>query len=153
MERSKVLILNSLMLFCVSSALFLFTSLPLWALLTLLILFGGFSFTLYPLSITHCCDFFSAAGITAITCACLVIYGIGCIIGPLIAPLSMAATQPSGLFLYTATLSLLLTFYGIYRRRRVLPPAPKEPFVPLPTTTPTSGNLNPRIDSEKKSSN
>ncbi len=150
MERRKVIILTSFLLFSTSLTLFLYSQPPLWFLLILLILFGGFSFTLYPLSITHCCDYFSAAGITAITCSCLIIYGIGCIIGPLVAPFAMAVATPSGLFLYTAVLALSLSFYGVWRRKKFLPPDTKEPFVPLPSTTPTGANLDPRLGEDKE---
>lgn len=149
MERRKVLTITSLSLFTLSLILFLVPAMPFWLLILLLALFGGFSFTLYPLSITHCCDFFSSAGITAITCACLIIYGIGCIIGPLVAPVAMEITRPSGLFAYTAILAMGLALFGFWQTKSQAPPDTKEPFIPLPTT-PKGTELDPRSGENKE---
>ncbi len=151
-QRRKVIITIAIALLVISTILFIYQPMPFLLLLILLFLYGGFSFTLYPIAITYCCDFFSSAGITAITCAALIIYGIGCIIGPLLSPLIMAITKPSGLFLFTAVLSLLLSIYASWRHH-VLPPQPektKEPFEPMPSTTPVGTELDPRTDPPKQ---
>jgi len=132
----------------ISMTLFLFESLPFYALLTLLFLFGGFSFTLYPLSITYCCDFYSSSGITSVTCAALIIYGIGCILGPLISPLVMEMTKPSGLFLYSAILSLFLAIFAFWRQTRLphQPDETKESYQAMPNISPKAAELDPRSD-------
>lgn len=150
LERRKVIVITSVLLCVTSFTLFFFTDIPFWLLIILLILFGGFSFTLYPLSITHCCDFFSASGITAVTCACLIIYGIGCIIGPIVAPFAMEFTRPSGLYLYTAVLAIILFVYGQWRRKHHLPPDVTEPYRPLPHTTPKAIELDPRSEEDER---
>lgn len=147
-ERRKVIITIALSLMIISTILFLVEMPPFPLLLFLLFLYGGFSFTLYPISITYCCDFFSSAGITAITCAALIIYGIGSVSGPVISPLVMQITRPSGLFLYSAVLSLLLALFAIWRHYRLPKQSKdtKEPFQPVTTTSPIIAELDPRTD-------
>ncbi len=146
-QRRKVLITTGAILFLISTVLFVYQPMPFPVLLTLLFLYGGFSFTLYPIAITYCCDFFSSAGITAVTCAALIIYGIGCIIGPLLSPLIMQMTRPSGLFLFTAILSLLLALYASWSRHALPTQSEesKEPYQALPSMTPEAAELDPRI--------
>ena len=147
-ERRKVIITIAVVLLFLSMILFVFEHLPFSALLFILFFYGGFSFTLYPISITYCCDFFSSAGITSVTCAALIIYGIGCILGPLLAPLVMQVTKPAGLFLFSAILSLILAIFASWRQH-TLPAQPKdtkEPYQAMPTTTPKASELDPRAD-------
>ncbi|MCH9617403.1 MAG: putative MFS-type transporter YcaD [Chlamydiia bacterium] len=108
--------------------------------LLLLFILGGFVFTLYPISITYCCDFFSSSGLTSVTAAALLIFGSGCIIGPIIAPLFMVI-GPEGLFLYIALFAFLLTFFAVYRQHTAPPPPPetKENYQVHPGL---SGNLS-----------
>lgn len=149
-ERRKVIIIVSVVLMAISLILFMFTSLPYWLLLTLLFFYGGFSFTLYPISITYCCDFFSSAGITSVTCAALLIYGIGCILGPIFSPLVMEATQPSGLFLYAAGLAFIVALYACWRQR-ILPKETKETkegYQAVPNTPSNIPKLEPKSEEE-----
>lgn len=147
-ERRKVIITIAIVLLCISMMLFIFEYMPFQALLFLLFFYGGFSFTLYPICITYCCDFFSSAGITSVTCAALIIYGIGCILGPLLSPLVMEVTKPAGLFLFTAILSLALAIYASWRQHK-LPHQPKdtkEPYQAMPSTSPKAAELDPRAE-------
>jgi len=148
-QRRKVIIVTALTLVIIGIILFLFEHMPFPLLLLFLFLYGGFSFTLYPLSITYCCDFFSSAGITSVTCASLIIYGIGCILGPIVAPILMVMTKASGLFLYAAILALVLSIYGFWRQHK-LPKQPKdtkEPYQALPSnTSPKIAELDPRSE-------
>lgn len=129
-DRRRVIIIASLILTTISLTLFIFSSITFNILLILLFLFGGFVFSIYPLSITYCCDSFSSAGITGVTCAALLIYGIGCILGPIISPIVMHSTSPNGLFLYSAILSLILFLIALTQKRSLSskPPCEKEHF-------------------------
>lgn len=146
--RRKVIITIALTLMVISGILFFVQTPPFPILLFLLFFYGGFAFTLYPISITYCCDFFSSAGITAVTCAALIIYGIGSVSGPLLSPIVMELTRPSGLFLYSGVLSFILAAFAIWRNYK-LPSqskATKEHFQPMPNTTPIISELDPRSD-------
>ena len=117
-------------------------------LLSLMVLFGGISFTLYPLSITYTCDHFSEKKVIGITCALLLVYGVGCIIGPLVSPLFMSYFGSSGLFLY---MSILCGFYILICMWRVLHSKPlseeeQSDYLPLPRATSIALYLDPKSD-------
>ncbi|MCH9630908.1 MAG: putative MFS-type transporter YcaD [Chlamydiia bacterium] len=144
-DRLKVLLIVALILLGISLILFINTTMSYWLFLLLCLLFGGFSFTLYPLSITFTCDHFNSNNIISITCSLLIVYGTGSILGPLISPLLMLI-KPSGLFLYVSILSLLLIFVGILKVRRKAEISEEEQgeYIPLPRTTPLAYYLDPR---------
>lgn len=121
--RRYIIILICFFVCCLSLSLVFLHKSPYTTHLILLFLLGGFAFTIYPISITYCCDFFSSSGLTSVTAAALLIFGFGCIIGPIIAPLFMLI-GPEGLFLYFAIFAFLLTFFAIYREQTT--PAPPE---------------------------
>ncbi|HSX10914.1 MAG TPA: MFS transporter [Chlamydiales bacterium] len=78
-------------------------------------LFGGFSFTLYPLSMAYACERVKEEQIVAATGGFVLSYGIGAIAGPLLAPLAMTLLGSSGLFYFLALISLLLGLIGLKR--------------------------------------
>ena len=151
-ERRKVLATTALTLALLSGILYFVTQMPFFLFIVLSFLYGGLGFTLYPLAITYCCDFFSPAAITAITCASLVIYGIGCILGPLTVPFFMQI-ETTGFFLFTSIIASLLTIFSIYRIYKLPHESKemKEKFTALPPT-PNVGDLDPRTEKEETDS-
>ena len=113
-----------------------------------MIVFGGISFTLYPLSITYTCDHFSDKKIIGITCALMIIYGTGCIVGPLVSPLFMAIVGPSGLFLYITLLCALFIIICYWRVLHSKPLSEEEQsdYLPLPRATSLALYLDPHAD-------
>jgi MFS family permease len=111
--RLKILLIISVILVGICFLLYMSPLLPYWALLTTSIAFGAFAFTLYPLSISYTCDYFSVDKIVPITCSLLVIYGIGSMLGPILGALPMEYFQPSALFLCIGTLVTLLMVFGM----------------------------------------
>lgn len=150
-ERRKILLLNTSLLTLICVVLAFSHHFPFWGLLLLLIIFGGCSFTLYPLSITYCSDYFSSKAITAVTSACLIIYGIGCIFGPIISAIVMRQTKPEGLFMYMAVLTGAYTIMGLFKARSTPPPAKSvsEEYVAIPGTSPQVNQLDPRTEDEE----
>ncbi len=136
-QRRHVIIAVSASLFFLSMGLIITSHLSFELKMFFLFLFGGMAFTLYPLSITYCCDYFSSAGITSVTSASLIIYGCGCILGPILAPIFMKILGPSGFFFYIALLSLLMVFVTLYKQHidPKQPEVSKEPYHILPGTT------------------
>lgn len=156
-DRLKVLLFVSAALLLISLLLFLEFKMPFACFIILCVLFGGFSFTLYPLSISYTCDRFPHNKIITVTCCMLIVYGLGAILGPLLAPLPMQFISPASLFLYMSVLSLLLIIFGLIQLRKPRKTeASSEEYVPLPRTTPLAYHLDPRQeekDSSKKNDN
>ena len=139
----------SFILVGITSALFF--TLPYPYLLTLCILFGGFSFTLYPLSITFTSDHFHSSKMISITSALYAVYGFGSILGPLLSPILMYLIRPSGLFLFDTALLVILILVGFANSKKKRPAIEEDQqseYIPLPRTTPLAFYLDPRQDEE-----
>lgn len=139
--RRGIIILICLAILVLSILIVVFPANYFALTLVLLFFFGGFMFTLYPICITFCCDFFSHSNITTVTAAALLIYGIGSIIGPISSPPFLYFIGPKGFFVYMGVLSLLLALFAIYRQTTAPPPPEelKEPYQIHPGLT---GNIS-----------
>lgn len=91
---------------------------PVW-LFGLIFLFGGFSFTIYPLSMAHACEKVADSQIVSATGGFVLSYGIGAIAGPIMAPLAMNCLGCHGLFYFLAAISFVLVLFGIKKQPAV----------------------------------
>lgn len=78
-------------------------------------LFGGFSFTLYPLSMAYACERVKEDQIVAATGGFVLAYGIGAIAGPILAPMAMELLGSPGLFYFLAAITFVLGIVGLKR--------------------------------------
>jgi MFS family permease len=116
----------------------------LFAILTFAL--GGFAFVLYPLAISHACDYLAPKDIVAATGGLLLAYGVGATVGPLIAPVFMYGLGPRGLFVYLILIAGVMGGF-IYWRSKVkasVPLAEQQGFVIGARTTPILNELDPR---------
>lgn len=107
---------------------------------------GGFAFVLYPLAISHACDYLTAKDIVAATGGLLLAYGIGATAGPLLAPLFMHIIGPRGLFIYFMLIAGIMGGF-IYWRSKLKPSVPlaeQQEFVMAARSTPILNELDPR---------
>ncbi len=86
-----------------------------WLLFILAFIFGGFSFTLYPVAMAHACERVKENEIVAATGGFVLSYGIGAVAGPLLAPIAMDLFGASGVFYFIAAISLTLGLIGLRR--------------------------------------
>ncbi len=70
--------------------------------------FGGFAFTIYPLTMAYACEKVADHQIVKATGGFVLAYGLGAIAGPLLAPLFMDLFGSAGLFYFLAAISLFL---------------------------------------------
>ena len=149
MDRRKVLILVSMftMTPCIGMIAF---GVQMQMAMLLAFFLGGFTFTLYPLSITHVTDRHPDADMTSITAVLLFAYSAGSVIGPLVAPFFIDALQPYGLFVYISFMAAALTLIGLISAMFSEPvPKPEQnEFVPLSGQSPLSYELDPRTVSD-----
>ncbi len=104
--------------------------------------FGMFVFTLYSLAAATANDMVSSNQRVQVAGALLITYGAGAVSGPIIAGQFMGLLGPQGLFLYFVLVNLLLSSFAILtRRRRAGSPDRRKPFVAVPATQTTSGDL------------
>lgn len=89
------------------------------ALLALFFLWGGLSFSIYPLAVAQLIDQLHPEEIVAGSADMLVMQGAGSAIAPLVAGVLMTVLGPQALPFYIASVLALLALYSLYRRRRV----------------------------------
>jgi MFS family permease len=109
---------------------------------------GGFAFVLYPLAISHACDYLTAKDIVAATGGLLLAYGIGATVGPLIAPAFIYLVGPRGLFVYFILTAGIMAGF-IYWRSKTKPSVPlaeQQEFVVAARSTPILNEFDPRAN-------
>jgi MFS family permease len=90
------------------------------ALLAIFFIWGGLSFSIYPLSVAQLIDQLHPDEIVSGSSDMLVLHGLGCAFAPVIAGSLMTFIGAQGLPLYIGTVLLILAGYTAYRRRRVV---------------------------------
>ncbi len=95
-------------------------------------LFGAFAMQVYGLSAAHANDYAEPHEFVAISGGLLLIYGLGSIVGPSIAPIVMSVIEPSAMFAYTAIIHIFLAVYGTYRRTQRKPADDSTDYVSIP---------------------
>lgn len=118
----------------------------------LIFIFGGISFTLYPIGISHTCDRVGKEDIVAVISGLVLSYSLGATIGPLIAPFFMTGMGDGGLFLYFASLAGVMAIFMLWRwqRRPGVSTEEQGDYAAVPRTTPMASELNPRCEEEKE---
>ena len=81
-------------------------------------LWGAFAFPLYSISIAHSNDHAKPDEFVMVSSGLLFMYGIGAVVGPVVASAFMEMAGPAGLYLYTGLIHLLLCIYLLVRRLR-----------------------------------
>ncbi len=150
-SRGKTLVLICMLtvLFCIPMA---FVSYQLPLVLTLSFLIGGFSFTIYPVSLALVCDRYETDSIISLTSKMFVAFGIGAVIGPLMVPGFLYIFPIFGLFIYLIAMAGILVCIGLYSlaTRKPIPTEQQENFVAMPRVTPVAYELDPRYEEEGK---
>ena len=92
-------------------------------LLILMALFGGLSIPLYSLCIAHANDYLEADQMVAASGGLVLASGVGAILGPVTASLSMLLLGPDGFFWWLAVIHVIMGVFAIYRmaKRRAKP--------------------------------
>jgi MFS family permease len=113
------------------------------AAMVVIFVFGGMSFTSYPIAVAHLVDYVDRDELLAASSTVLLLNGVGSAVGPLVAGALMNLLQPQWLFVWFAVLDVMIAGYAFYRfihRKREV--TPDDNFVPLVNTTPSSLNLH-----------
>ncbi|MEM9751355.1 MAG: MFS transporter, partial [Pseudomonadota bacterium] len=118
------------------------------ALIAIAPAFGFFAMPLFGLCMAHGIDHAEHDDYVTVTAGLLLLYGIGSIVGPPIAPLLMQASGPATLFAFTSAIHVAFVLFGLYRltRRAPVPLDEQAAYVPVPRTSPAVFELDPRKD-------
>lgn len=105
-----------------------------WPLILIAVVYGGFAFTIYPLSTAQVNDLADPDHLVQISAGLLVAYGLGAIAGPIVASQIMGWVGPRGLFLFIAVVAFsLAVFTAVRMTMRTRGQARKAPYLPLGT--------------------
>jgi MFS family permease len=125
-----------------------------WAVIIAASIFGGAIYSMYPVLIAHAYDHATPDSYLRISGGLLLVFGIGAILGPLLAGLAMDLVPATGLFVVTLVAHLALAAYALYRmtKRVSVSGLAKKAFVGMGQTrlsAPGQGTLDPRAESPK----
>lgn len=118
-KRSKMLGIVFFLTALLSWSIGWYVKIPFELLLALLWIFGGLSFSLYPLSMAYLCEGIEEEGLPSTTSKFIFSYGIGAISGPLIAPFFMNWFGPSGLFFFMAAITAFFAIIPLIPRKGI----------------------------------
>jgi MFS family permease len=119
---------------------------PVAATVALVFAYGGFSLPVYSICVAHANDLIAEHELLPAASALLLVFGAGSIAGPLAAGAATRAFGPPGLFVLLGAVHVLAAAFVLQRmpRRARVPAEEKEPFVPVPRTTPVILRLDER---------
>jgi MFS family permease len=113
----------------------------------LAVAYGAVTFPMYALLVAHANDFAGPGDFVRVASGLLLLYGIGTMVGPVLAAIGMDQLSPEGLFAFIALIDASIIGYTLYRMQQRPNLAPREPFQAIPpprTVTPESAALDPR---------
>jgi len=147
-ERRKVLLTVVLACTLTAAILFFYTGSSAAIMLSLAFIIGGFSFTLYPLGVTQACDHLEPHQITKATSYLLIFYGLGAVVGPIVAAWVIKVLGIYFLFFYFIILLGALSLLGSYAvfKRKKIAIEDQNMFLPLTRTTPIAYEMDPRSE-------
>ena len=145
-DRRRVIIATFAGTF-VSSAAITVVRGPGDALFVLGVLFGGMSFSLYPLCVAHTNDRLNPDERVGAGGGLVLVYSVGAAVGPVAAALVMTPLGASGLFAFIAFCAAIGGGFGLWRQRgsAPVPSEEQEPYQAMPQTTPVATALDPRV--------
>ncbi len=108
---------------------------------------GGMTYLVYPLAVAQVYDYLDHSKYVGATVGLLILYSLGAIAGSLFTGQAMA-WAPSALFWSIALMYASFALFVVYRMRARVAPAPEDQgdFIPVPLTSATLAELDPRTD-------
>ncbi|MFA7523221.1 MAG: MFS transporter [Halothiobacillaceae bacterium] len=149
-DRRYVLIVVAAIGGVFSILLTLQDGLPDWGLFALALLFGGFAFSLYAISVAQTNDRLSKAQVLGGTRGLLMVNGAGAAIGPIISGMMMGWIGVVGFPLFVLTALLILIFL-VFWRILVDEPVPDDKrgdYIFTHRTSTAGAELDPRAEEE-----
>ncbi|MBL1241742.1 MAG: MFS transporter [OCS116 cluster bacterium] len=120
-----------------------------YVILGLMGLYGAFMYSQYPILVAHANDHAKPGSLVTVASGLLLLFGIGTIVGPVMAGLFMTQMGPSALFLSNAIVHAVLAAHTVYRvfRREAVPMEQRRKFRRMllnRNSTPQSAVLMPK---------
>ena len=132
LDRRVVITVTSFLSAAVAVSAVFFTGMSTVTLLVLMAAFGGLSIPLYALCIAHANDYLEPDQMVAASSGLVLASGLGAILGPITASLSMLLLGQHGFFWWLAVIHAALGIFAVYRmaRRRAKPVEEQSHYAP-----------------------
>ena len=119
------------------------------AILIAISIFGAMIYSAYPVIVAHACDHATPGAFIKISGGLLLMYGVGGVVGPLLAGAVMSTLPQQGMFVVTLTAHLMIIGYAALRiaQNMAVVGKQKSEFVgmaPGRYSTPETSTLDPR---------
>ncbi|MGD8483505.1 MAG: MFS transporter [Thioalkalispiraceae bacterium] len=152
-DRRTVLMLVALLAAVLAWFIYLIHPVSQLTFLMIVLLYGGFSFSIYSLCVAHAHDQIEMEKVLDATRTLLLLNGIGAAIGPVMAGVLMQQFGSDALMLFFALVLSLLGVFALYRLRvgEAIPQEEQEAFMPMTRTSPEVVELDPRLEVEEAS--
>ena len=113
-------------------------------------LFGFFALPLYAVCVAHLNDFVEPGGYVEAASGLLLVYAVGAVVGPMLAAASMERFGEEALFVFTASVHVLLVIMAFYRMCCSSAPRKddKLTFANSLISAVTVANLDPRSEAD-----
>jgi len=147
-DRRLLIVGVNIALLAVSGLLLAVAGQALPVLAAVAALYGGLSFTLYPLAVAHINDRIGAredVDFVGVASALLFLWGVGAALGPVAVGTVMAQAGPQGLFLAVAGVAGLVALCALAARGEAVPATEQTAFVSMARTTAVISELDPRM--------
>lgn len=147
-DRRSILIVFTILATLAGGGMAVASQYPLMVLIGATVVFGAVTMPLYSLLIAHTNDFLEPHEFVSASGGLLLVYGVGAVVGPMVASWVMLERPAWLLFAYTSSVFGLLVAYALYRVTRRAPPPMAEQghFVMPPLTTPQAFEMDPRAE-------
>lgn len=107
---------------------------------------GGLALCIYSICVAHACDIVDSGQIVSTIGTILFCWATGVTVGPLLGALAMEIVGPSGLFIYSAVVSLALAVFIVVRISQVRRAPAMGGFADIAPTSSASAALAPRAE-------
>lgn len=143
-DRRLLIVLVNVALLGVSAAVLWAAGEGVVVLAAIGTLYGGLTFTLYPLAVAHINDRVQADSFVGVAAALLFIWGLGAVIGPAAIGWFMGWFGPNGLLLCVGVAAAVMALATIILRGEAVPSEEQSAFVGMSRTTNAITALDPR---------
>jgi len=146
MDRRHVIAVGSLIAAVAGLGIFFLAGQSLVLVLALSLVFGGFAFALQSLCVALGNDRAAPGDFVEIAGGLMFIYGLGSILGPLFAATLVEFYLPEAIFVFTATIHLILAVTAVVMAagRPAVPEGQKREYQAVPATSPEVFAIDPR---------
>jgi MFS family permease len=134
-----------------TTVVLIFFQLPVYLWFGALFLFGGATFVIYPLSMSHACDVLNTKEMIAATQGLVLGNSLGMVLGPLLAAVMINYFNARmGYLSFFAIISFAMTFFFLWRVIAGYKVKRAQDFIGMPRITPVGVEFDPRVEENKE---